>query len=69
MVLVGELADSATRIAWKPVNACMQMLPTLDGKAVLTVESLKRPGGTLHPAQQAMAECHGTQCGFCTPAS
>ncbi|HYP31572.1 MAG TPA: xanthine dehydrogenase small subunit, partial [Burkholderiaceae bacterium] len=52
----------------RTVNACIQFLPTLDGKALLTVEDLKRiGGGELHPAQQALVECHGSQCGFCTP--
>jgi xanthine dehydrogenase small subunit len=67
VVLVGEPDAGGQAIAWKPVNSCMQMLPTLDGKAIKTVESLKKPDGTLHPVQQAMAACHGTQCGFCTP--
>ena len=67
VVLVGDLAADGSRIHWKPVNACMQMLPVLDGKAVKTVESLQRADGSLHPAQAAMASCHGTQCGFCTP--
>ncbi|MGV8806117.1 MAG: xanthine dehydrogenase small subunit, partial [Polaromonas sp.] len=54
------------------VNACIQFLPTLDGKALFTVEDLKAMGesaqaAALHPVQQAMVECHGSQCGFCTP--
>jgi xanthine dehydrogenase small subunit len=50
------------------VNACIQFLPTLDGKALITVESLtSEAGGALHPVQRAMVECHGSQCGFCTP--
>ena len=67
VVLVGESSADGHRIDWKPVNSCMQVLPTLDGKAIKTVESLKRPDGTLHPAQEAMVQCHGSQCGFCTP--
>ncbi|MBI2733264.1 MAG: xanthine dehydrogenase small subunit [Aquabacterium sp.] len=67
-VVVGE-ADPDTG-AWrqKTVNACIQFLPTLDGKALITVEDLK-PGDSdkLHPCQQAMVDCHGSQCGFCTP--
>ena len=61
-VLVGELQPAGT-VAWKPINSCIQFLPTLDGKALLTVEDL----GGRHPAQQAMVDCHGSQCGFCTP--
>src|SRR5262245_30165261 len=65
-VVVAERVDGALR--YRTVNACIQFLPTLDGKALLTVESLKiASGGELHPAQQAMVECHGSQCGFCTP--
>lgn len=67
VVLIGELVPGGDRIDWKPVNSCLQMLPTLDGKALKTVESLKQPDGTLHPAQEAMVRCHGSQCGFCTP--
>jgi xanthine dehydrogenase small subunit len=67
VVLVGSLDAAGQRIEWKPVNSCMQMLPALDGKAIKTVESLKRTDGSLHPAQQAMVACHGSQCGFCTP--
>ena len=35
--------------------------------AVWTVEDLAAEDGTLHPAQEAMVQCHGSQCGFCTP--
>src|SRR5688572_12657617 len=70
-VVIGELAPAADPQAvrglqLKTVNACIQFLPTLDGKALFTVEDLKT-GGSLHPAQRAMVECHGSQCGFCTP--
>jgi len=51
----------------RAVNACIQFLATLDGKELITVESLAGPGGELHPVQQAMLEEHGSQCGFCTP--
>jgi xanthine dehydrogenase small subunit len=69
-VVIGELAQDAAgndRVALTPINACIRLLPTLDGKAVFTVESLKAASGTLHPTQQAMVDCHGSQCGFCTP--
>jgi xanthine dehydrogenase small subunit len=54
-------------LAWRPINACIRLLPSLDGKAVFTVESLRSETGALHPVQQALVECHGSQCGFCTP--
>ncbi len=46
---------------------CISFLPTLDGKQLLTVEGLKADDGALHPAQQAMVDCHASQCGYCTP--
>ncbi len=69
-VWVAELASEATpartrvgELSVRPVNACIRFLPALDGKYLLTVEDL----GGHHPAQQAMVQCHGSQCGFCTP--
>ena len=52
---------------YRAVNACIQFTATLDGCQLLTVEDLKQPDGSLHPVQQAMVDCHGAQCGFCTP--
>ncbi|HKT96834.1 MAG TPA: 2Fe-2S iron-sulfur cluster-binding protein, partial [Paraburkholderia sp.] len=65
-VVIGELGEDG-RLALKAVNACIQFLPTLDGRALFTVEDLRAPDGALHPVQQAMVDCHGSQCGFCTP--
>ena len=69
-VVLGEL-DAQGELQLASVNACIQFLPTLDGKALFTVEDLTALGGAghdaLHPVQQAMVECHGSQCGFCTP--
>ena len=70
MVIVAS-RDATARdgVALQPVNACLQFLSALDGRALLTIEDLKRVDerGVLHPAQQAMVACHGSQCGFCTP--
>jgi xanthine dehydrogenase small subunit len=63
-VLVGE-PDGDT-VAWRAVNSCIQFLPMLHGKALMTVESLAK-NGVLPPVQQAMVDKHGSQCGFCTP--
>ncbi len=75
--VVGELAEpgdaAAVRgLTLRTVNACIQFLPALDGKALFTVEDLKAiqaqaAADDLHPVQRAMVECHGSQCGFCTP--
>ncbi len=81
-VVVGELPGPGDAphtlvrgLSLRTVNACIQFLPTLNGKALFTVEDLKGlapsngPSGAcgLHPVQQAMVDCHGSQCGFCTP--
>jgi len=65
-VVLGAL-DANGRLELKAVNSCIQLTPTLDGKALFTVEDLQQPDGALHPVQQALVECHGSQCGFCTP--
>ncbi|MNM46508.1 4-hydroxybenzoyl-CoA reductase subunit gamma [compost metagenome] len=68
-VVIGELVNDSLQL--RSVNACIQFLPTLDGKALFTVEDLHTllptQDGTLHPVQQAMVDLHGSQCGFCTP--
>lgn len=64
-VVLGELVDGAMR--YRAVNACIQFLPTLHGKQLITVEDLKAEDGALHPAQQALVDTSGSQCGFCTP--
>ena len=63
-VLVGEAAGDG--VAWRAVNACILFLPMIDGKAVLTVESLSQ-GGAPTPLQSCMARNGSSQCGFCTP--
>ncbi|SIT42827.1 Xanthine dehydrogenase, small subunit [Paraburkholderia ribeironis] len=65
-VVLGE-RNAAGGVDFKAVNACIQFVPTLDGRALFTVEDLRQPDGSLHPVQQALVECHGSQCGFCTP--
>ncbi|MBY6414131.1 (2Fe-2S)-binding protein [Rhodococcus sp. BP-252] len=50
-----------------PVRSCLVLAASLEGHSVTTVEGLVEPDGTLHPVQQALKDCHGLQCGFCTP--
>jgi xanthine dehydrogenase small subunit len=66
-VVIADTDESGKRLRARAVNSCIQFLPTLDGKELLTVESLSRDGCELHPLQKAMIDCHGSQCGFCTP--
>jgi aerobic carbon-monoxide dehydrogenase small subunit len=49
-----------------PVKSCTVLAVMADGRAVDTVEGLEGPDG-LDPVQQGFMECHGLQCGFCTP--
>lgn len=70
-VLLGEMADdeagdSNGRVRWRSINACIAFVPMIDGRALMTVESLAKDG-VLHPVQQSMVDCHASQCGFCTP--
>jgi carbon-monoxide dehydrogenase small subunit len=51
----------------EPVRSCLTLAASVDGHEVTTVEGLARPDGSLHPVQQAFHDCHGLQCGFCTP--
>jgi xanthine dehydrogenase small subunit len=64
-VVLGEV-DANGALSINPINACIRLLPTLDGKAIFTVESLATKDA-LQPVQQAMVDCHASQCGFCTP--
>ena len=65
-VVLGEAVNGETR--YKAVNACIMFIPVLDGKHLITVEHLRdKQSGALHPVQQAMVDCHSSQCGFCTP--
>ncbi len=57
-------ADGTAR--WRAVNSCLLPLGCLPGREVLTVEALA-DGERLHPVQQAMVDCAGSQCGYCTP--
>lgn len=64
-VLVGRLMDG--RLVYESINACIRFVGSLHATHVVTVEHLAAKDGTLHPVQQAMVDCHGSQCGFCTP--
>jgi aerobic carbon-monoxide dehydrogenase small subunit len=50
----------------RTVKSCTLFAPMADGGEITTVEGLSTNGG-LHPVQHAFAECHGLQCGYCTP--
>ena len=49
------------------VKSCTVLAVQADGREVRTIEGMAAPDGTMHPMQQAFADHHGLQCGFCTP--
>ena len=51
----------------EPVRSCLRLAVQTDGATIMTVEGLANDDGSLHPIQQAFLDCHGLQCGFCTP--
>ncbi|MEW6478007.1 MAG: xanthine dehydrogenase small subunit [Pseudomonadota bacterium] len=64
-VVLGEVVNG--RLRYKAINSCIRLAHSVDGMAVYTAEDIAAPSGELHPAQEAMVQCHGSQCGFCTP--
>ena len=51
----------------RAVKACNVLAAQVNGAKVTTIEGIAAADGTLHPMQAAFKECHGLQCGFCTP--
>ncbi|WP_288472783.1 2Fe-2S iron-sulfur cluster-binding protein, partial [uncultured Pseudomonas sp.] len=54
------------QLRYRTVNSCLTFVAALDGRQLISVEDLKHQG-RLHSVQQAMVDCHGSQCGYCTP--
>src|SRR5690606_39026704 len=51
----------------EPVRSCLLLAVTVDGQSLTTMEGCRSADGGLGPVQRAFMECHGLQCGFCTP--
>ena len=64
-VVLGEEDKGAVR--YRAVNSCIRLAHSIDGMALYTIEDIAGADGALHPAQEAMVQAHGSQCGFCTP--
>jgi xanthine dehydrogenase small subunit len=64
-VVIGE--NVGGKLQTRAINSCIRMAHSVDGMALWTVEDLSSPQGAPHPVQQAMVQCHASQCGFCTP--
>jgi xanthine dehydrogenase molybdopterin binding subunit/xanthine dehydrogenase small subunit len=58
--------DSHGRACYRSINSCLVPVCLMAGRDVISVEGVVR-GDSLHPIQQKMIECHGSQCGYCTP--
>jgi carbon-monoxide dehydrogenase small subunit len=64
-----DTSNCGTCVVWldeTPVKSCTVLAVMADGHRVRTVEGMAGPSG-LDPVQKGFAECHGLQCGFCTP--
>ncbi len=64
-VVLGEAVGG--QLQYKAINSCIRLAHSVQGMAVWTTEDLASAQGELHPVQEAMVQCHGSQCGFCTP--
>jgi xanthine dehydrogenase small subunit len=58
--------ETSKEDTYLPINSCITLVANLDGSSLVTVEALKEDD-KFHVSQKAMIECHGSQCGFCTP--
>ncbi|NP_001289031.1 aldehyde oxidase 1 [Papio anubis] len=66
-VMISRYNPITNRIRHHPANACLIPICSLYGTAVTTVEGIGSTHTRIHPVQERIAKCHGTQCGFCTP--
>ena len=64
-VVLAEAQGEGLR--FQAVNSCIRLAHSIDGMALWTAEDLASTDGRLHPVQEALVQCHGSQCGFCTP--
>ncbi len=51
----------------RAIKACNTLIGQMQGAEITTIEGMAAPDGTMHPVQAAFKDCHGLQCGFCTP--
>ena len=63
----GQCGACTVHVNGKAVKSCMVLLAQTIGATVVTIEGLAGPDGDMHPMQAAFKDCHGLQCGFCTP--
>ena len=63
----GQCGACTVHLDGNAIKACTILAAQAEGGTVLTIEGLAAADGTMHPMQAAFKECHGLQCGFCTP--
>jgi len=63
----GQCGACTVLVDGRAVKSCNMLAAQVNGGKVQTIEGLAAADGTLHPMQAAFKECHGLQCGFCTP--
>lgn len=63
----GYCGSCTVHIDGQSARSCLTLAVQVNGRDVETVESLAADDEPLHPIQQAFKDCHGLQCGFCTP--
>ncbi len=63
----GQCGACTVHLDGNAVKSCTILAAQANGAAVVTIEGLAASDGTMHPMQAAFKECHGLQCGFCTP--
>lgn len=63
----GQCGACTVHMNGMAVKSCTVLAAQAHGSTVLSIEGLAEPDGTMHPMQAAFKECHGLQCGFCTP--
>ena len=63
----GQCGACTVLVDGRAVKSCNVLAAQVNGAKVTTIEGLAAADGTLHPMQEAFKDCHGLQCGFCTP--
>lgn len=64
---VGRCGACTVRLGDRTIASCLLPVALAEDEPITTVEGVAAPDGPLHPVQQAMVDCHGVQCGACTP--